>query len=66
MADNSAEISRLESILNAGSRSTSVDGLMVVHDLGEIRKRLAELKSTDDNTQRRRSIFNRINLSNAF
>lgn len=66
MADNSAEIARIESILNAGATTVSVDNLMSTYDFGELRKRLAELKATDDNTQRRRNVFNRINLGNSW
>ena len=50
MADNSAAIAAIETILNSGVDSTTVDGLSVRHDLQMLRKRLAELKATDDTT----------------
>lgn len=48
MADNSAEIARLEAILSDGIQSQSVDGLSATRDLTEIRRRLAELRRDDD------------------
>jgi len=50
MADRSAEIARLEAILNAGARSVTTDGQKVDYDLDAIRRRLAELRAEDDNT----------------
>lgn len=50
MADYSAEIAAIETILNSGAKSTSVDGLSVSYDLVALRKRLAELKALDDTT----------------
>lgn len=50
MADYSSEIAAIETILNAGAKSTSVDGLSVQYDFAALRKRLAELKALDDAT----------------
>lgn len=50
MANNSAAIAAIEAILNGGAKATSVDGMSVSYDFAELRKRLAELKATDDAT----------------
>lgn len=50
MPDNSAAITAIESILNSGTQSVSTDGLSTQFNLSELRKRLAELKATDDDT----------------
>lgn len=50
MADNSAEIAALTALLNAGTSSVSVDGLSSSFNLEQARKRLQELKATDDTT----------------
>jgi hypothetical protein len=50
MADNTAQIAAIELILNGGAKATSVDGMSVSYDFAELRKRLAELKATDDAT----------------
>lgn len=50
MADHSAEIAQIESILNAGASSVSVDGMSTSYNFAELRKRLAELKAEDDAT----------------
>jgi hypothetical protein len=44
LADRIAE---LERILDAGGESVTTDGLTVKWDLGEVRKRLAELRRED-------------------
>lgn len=51
MADHSAEIAKLESLLNAGATSMSVDGQQISIDLDSVRRRLADLKAEDDCTQ---------------
>ena len=43
--DYTAEIARLERLLNAGITSGNTDGRSATFDLAEIRRRLAELKS---------------------
>jgi hypothetical protein len=45
MADHSAEIARLENILNSGVESLTVDGVTTRFDFDSIRKRLKELKA---------------------
>ena len=62
MPDNSVQIAALESILNAGTESTAVDGLSVKYDLSEVRKRLLDLKATDTSgNSTRRPMFVTIN-----
>jgi len=65
MPDNSTEITVLEEILNAGASSVTTDGLTTTWDLGEVRRRLLELKQTDDQTivnGNKRPVFTRIRL----
>ena len=50
MADLSAEIARLETILNSGTEVVSIDGMMTRYNLTEVRKRLAELQAQNDTT----------------
>ena len=50
MADHSVEIAALESLLNASATSVSVDGLSSTLNLENARKRLQELRATDDAT----------------
>lgn len=50
MADYSAEIARLEAILNAGTQYVGIDGMQTFYNLPEVRKRLSELKALDDST----------------
>ena len=50
MADYSAEIAQIETILNSGTRSVSVDGMSTAYDHDSLRKRLAELRALDDST----------------
>ena len=53
MADNTAAIAQLEAILQAGASSVVVDGQAVTYDLKSIRRRLRELKNTDDDATKR-------------
>jgi len=48
MADNTAEIARIEGILAQGVSSTTVDGQSVTYDLRELRRQLKRLYRTDD------------------
>lgn len=69
MPDNSVTIAELEAILNAGQSEISVDGLRTKIDLGEIRRRLTELRATDaDNIAAKmvRPTVARIKLGNAW
>lgn len=50
MADFSAEIARLEAILNAGTQYVGIDSMQTFYNLPEVRRRIAELKSLDDDT----------------
>lgn len=51
MADNAQKIADLEAILDAGATSGQVDGRRVdFASFADIRKRIAELKATDDAT----------------
>ena len=53
-ADHSAEIARLESLLNTGLTSQTTDGQSTAFDLAAIRKRLAELKADHEGSSYRR------------
>lgn len=69
MADNSAEITEIETILNSGQTEISVDGLRTKVDFKELRKRLADLKATDGATQTAkmvRPVVSRIKIGNAW
>ncbi len=48
MADYTAEIEQLESVLNGAVESISVDGLSTKVDLDQARKRLNELRNLDE------------------
>jgi len=48
MADLSAEIAKLETILNSGTELVSIDGMTTKYNLTEVRKRLAELQAQND------------------
>ena len=62
MADNSAEIAKLEAILNAGATSVSIEGETVNYDFAEIRRQIGDLKRTDTNEKKKRSTLSRIRL----
>lgn len=53
MANNTTEIAEIEAILNAGVSSGTVDGQSVSYDLPALRKRLRELKDSDDTATKR-------------
>ena len=61
MADNSAEIAEIEAILNSGASSITIDGNTTRWDLNALRKRLVDLKATDDNSNKRNRLLT-INL----
>jgi hypothetical protein len=63
MPDNSAEIAKLEKILNAGTEKTVVDGTVVERDLDKVATRLRQLRLTDDTQKTRRPIVSSIDLS---
>ena len=50
MADFSKQITDLEDLLNSATRSVSVDGTSTQFDLEAARKRLAYLKTQDDDS----------------
>lgn len=50
MADHSAEIAELESIVNGATQSVSVDGTSTTWSLADARKRLAELRALDNDS----------------
>jgi len=67
MADHSTEITALESILNSGARSVTIDGVTTTFEnADQIRRRLRELRATDDTNKGRRPPLARINLSRTF
>lgn len=47
MADNSAEIAKLQAILNTGATSVMVDGRSVTYDLDSLRRQLRDLMADD-------------------
>jgi|GEM_PF-4177217 len=53
MADNTAAIAELEAVLHAGASRVAVDGQDVAYDLVQIRRRLRELKASDDTATKR-------------
>lgn len=63
MPDNSAQIAKIEAILNTGATSVTTDGTTINYDFAQLRKRLRELKATDPAFRRRR--FGQIDLSNS-
>ncbi len=62
MPDNSAEIAKLQAILNEGARSVSIDGQSVTYDFAAIRKRIRTLMLADPNYRGKRPRLSRINL----
>jgi hypothetical protein len=62
MADNSTAIAEIEAILNTGVSSATVDGQAVTYDLDQLRRRLRELKASDDDATKRPTSL-KINLS---
>lgn len=65
MADYTAEIAKLEEILNAAVRDVSVDGTRASYDLEAARKRLAELKTLQGSAQARPRVA-RLDLGGAW
>jgi len=63
MPDNSAEIAKLEALLNRGTEKTVVDGTVVERDLDQVAARLRQLRLTDDTQKTRRPIASSIDLS---
>lgn len=66
MPDNTAAISRIESILNSGATKANIDGQMVEVDHEALRRRLRELQETNTTNPTTRPRLRRIDLSNAF
>lgn len=66
MADFTREIRELEEILASGAREVVVDGVKVVRDFDEIRRRLQDLRAQDSTAiaaGQKRPRVARINLS---
>ena len=63
MADNTARIAEVRTILRAGVSSTTVDGVSVSYDLGSLRRELRELIAEDNTEAGRRPTIARIKLS---
>jgi hypothetical protein len=51
MADFSKEIAHLEALVNGATQAVVVDGTNTTFDLAAARKRLAELRLLDDDSQ---------------
>jgi len=67
MPDNSAEIAALETVLNSGARSVSVDGVTTTFENAEqIRRRLRELRETDTANAGRRPRISTIDIGASY
>lgn len=62
MPDNSAEIARLQAMLNSGVRSTSADGQSMTLDPDSIREQIRQLRASDTTQRRNRPICSNVNL----
>jgi len=63
MADKSTEIAALETILDSGAKSVTVDGVTTsFSDAGHIRKRIRELRAETDGDQRRKPRISTVDL----
>lgn len=60
--DRTAEIAKLEKLLNSGVSTVSVDGVNVALDVDAIRRRLRELRLEDDTQKARRPVASIIKL----
>lgn len=63
MADNTAEIARLEGLLKSGAKFVMVDGIQVQIDPSVVQDQLRRLKAEDDTYKGRRPVTANINLS---
>ncbi len=66
MADNTARIAQIESILEAGARSVVIDGVTVAYDFDSLRTELRRLKATDDIQKKTRPRVLSFDLRRAF
>jgi hypothetical protein len=66
MSDYTAEILRLETLINSATNSVSTDGLSTSFDLDAARKRLAELYRLSGETQMVRPKAVRVRLGNSW
>lgn len=65
MADHSAEIARIESILRRGVTTVTVDGTTMTYDFAELRRQLDRLRQLDDATRGKRPFAATIRLDGA-
>lgn len=67
MADKSAEIAKLEKLLDSGAKSVNVDGIQTTFaSATQIRRRIRELQSETDGSKRRKPPVSTINIGAAF
>lgn len=62
MADNSARIAEIRTLLGSGAKTVKVDGVETTFDLASLRKELRELMREDDTQAGRRPTVSTINL----
>lgn len=65
-AEIAEAIAALESLLNAGTQSVSVDGTSVNFDMAEVRRRLRELYAMQDQAAVKRPVVATVRLDRAF
>ena len=63
MADNTAAIAAIDTILNTGATDVEVDGQRVKYDQAQLRKQRAILAAADDTLKSKRPVASTINLS---
>ncbi len=66
MPDHSERIEAIQSILRAGAKSVTVDGVTVQYDFASLRKELRDLMADDPAYVGRRPRLSSINISRAF
>jgi hypothetical protein len=61
--DNTAKITKLQKILEAGATTVTVDGTTVTYDFDQIRREIMRLQSEDDTLKSKRPRVASIRLS---
>ena len=62
MADNTARITEIRAILQAGATTVKTAGVEVVYDFAQLQRELRELLADDDDQRGRRPVSAAINL----
>jgi len=63
MANNTAEIERIEELLRSGVKSVTVDGVTTTIDRVALEKQLRRLRAEDDTQRGRRPVAASVDLS---